>query len=573
MEFLADGGYMVETIAKLLFPGGQEVPYDSPEAAVTSTAKLLETKSVTLFEATVQFESLLARIDILEKVGKLVRLIEVKAKGIDFTGGAVSPFRGAKGQIASGWLPYLEDVAFQTQVLRAAYPDLVVAPCLCLVDKNKTCTVETNFDKFRLEARAKADGAQRFSRPKVTFTGDVDELRKQPFVQIIDVSKEVEELLPEVRRLAAEYAASLASKKPKKIEPALVVGCKKCEYRLGDDEAGKSGFKECWGALADPKPHLLDLYRIDALGKNGDVAARMIEAGQCGLLDVSTKDLRNKLGARQAIQLEGTRKAKEFIHPQLVKILQGCKYPLHFIDFEASRVAVPYHPGMKPYEQVAFQWSCHSISKPGGKLEHAEWINIEDAYPNFDFARSLQKVLQKKGTVFVWSPFERTALRDVRRQLVQYQQSDAVLAGWLDYITDDAGPLVDLCNLCKDYYFHPRMGGSLSIKHVLPAVWFESAKIRQHPWFAEYFREVDGQIVDPYKSLEDLPFDGDQETEQVEAVREGTGAIRTYQEMMFGLRKSDQKFKDIQKQLLLNYCKLDTAAMVMIWMHWTANLR
>jgi hypothetical protein len=569
LEFLADGGYMVETIAKLLFPRGQEVPYDSPESSATTTAKLLEAKSVTLFEATVLFDSLLARIDILEKKGNQLRLIEVKAKGVDFKGDTASPFRGAKGQIASGWLPYLEDVAFQTHVLRSAYPDLQLTPCLCLVDKNKTCSVETSFDKFLLEPRDKSRGNKTFSRPKVTFTGDIDALREQPFVQIIDVSEEVEELLPEVRRLAMEYAASLTGAKPTKIAPEISVACKKCEYRLGDDEEGKNGFRECWGALADPKPHLLDLYRIDALGKKGEVAARMIEEGRCGLLDVSTKDLRNKLGDRQAIQLEGTRKGKEFLSPHLVKMLKGCTYPLHFIDFEASRVAVPYHPGMKPYEQVAFQWSCHTIKQAGGELEHAEWINIEDAYPNFEFARSLQKVVGETGTVFVWSPFERTALRDVRRQLVQYKQSDAALAKWLDYITADTGPLVDLCNLCKEYYFHPRMGGSLSIKHVLPAVWYEDDKIRNHAWFSEYLREIDGHIVEPYKSLEALPFDGVQETEQVEAVREGTGAIRTYQEMMFGLRKSDQKFKDIQKQLLLNYCKLDTAAMVMIWMHWT----
>jgi hypothetical protein len=343
MEFLADGGYMVETIAKLQFPGGQEVPYDSPEASVKATAKLLDANAATLFEATVLYEGLLARLDILEKKGKRLRLIEVKAKGVDFKGDKVSPFRGAKGQIASTWLPYLEDVAFQAFVLQSVYPELEVIPCLCLVDKNKTCTVETSFDKFRLEPRDKSGGAKTFSRPQVTFTGDVETLRKQPFVQIVDVSKEVEELLPEVRRLALEYAASLAGAKPEKIEPERSVACKKCEYRLSDDEQGKNGFKECWGALADPRPHLLDLYRIDALGKKGDVAARMIEEGRCGLLDVSTKDLRSKLGARQAMQLDGTRNAKEFIHPQLVKILQGCKYPLHFIDFEASRVAVPYH--------------------------------------------------------------------------------------------------------------------------------------------------------------------------------------------------------------------------------------
>src|SRR5262249_53174615 len=152
-------------------------------------------------------------------------------------------------------------------------------------------------------------------------------------------------------------------------------------------------------------------------------------------------------------------------------LLQRCSYPLHFIDFETSRVAVPYHAGMQPYEQVAFQWSCHTIAAPGVELTHTEWINILDAYPNFEFARSLKQALGENGTIFIWSLFERTALRDIRRQLIKYHEEDRELADWLDRITADTGPLVDMCQLARDYYFHPKMKGRLSLKYVLPAVW------------------------------------------------------------------------------------------------------
>lgn len=125
--------------------------------------------------------------------------------------------------------------------------------------------------------------------------------------------------------------------------------------------------------------------------------------------------------------------------------------------------------------------------------------------------------------------------------------------------------------MAKDYYFHPRMNGSLSIKEVLPAVWFGSEAVRDHPWFSDYRRQKNGQLLEPYDTLEPLPF-GDEEDEEVaDAVREGTGAMRTYQEMLYGLRKTDVQFREAKKNLLLNYCKLDTAAMVMIWMHWTGN--
>ena len=66
-------------------------------------------------------------------------------------------------------------------------------------------------------------------------------------------------------------------------------------------------------------------------------------------------------------------------------------YPLHFIDFETATAALPYHKGMSPYEAVAFQWSCHTISQPGVEPEHYEWINLDQKFPNFEFARSLKR--------------------------------------------------------------------------------------------------------------------------------------------------------------------------------------
>jgi Domain of unknown function(DUF2779) len=569
LEFLADGGYMVETIAKLLFPKGKEIGFDSGDEAVSLTREALKQENVTLFEATFLFGQLLARVDILEKRGNFIRLIEVKAKGFRPRPDGFSPFRGERGGIISKWQPYLEDVAFQTHIVRNLYPNAQVTPFLCLVDKTKTCNAETSFDKFKVTPREKQKGEKVFSRPEVVFVGSIEALRKDPFVSVVEVNNEVDELMPTVRESAAIFAATLTGAAPARIQPKLGVQCKKCEYRLEDAE--KSGFKECWGKFADVSPHLLDFYRVDVLGKKGQVAADMIAQGRCSVRDVNPKDLREKVGERQAIQLQGTLKNAEFISPQLPTILEGCKYPLHFVDFEACRTAVPYHAGMHPYEQVAFQWSCHTIPTPGAEVSHQEWINIEESYPNFEFARSLKKVVNGSGTVFVWSHFEKTALRDVRRQLVQYGQTDHDLATWLDNITSDHGPLVDLYELAKEHYFHPRMAGSLSIKYVLPAVWFQSAKVRNHPWFSQYVREKDGRLLEPYQALDPLPFGDDAIEDEGEAVREGTGAIRTYQEMMYGLRRSDGAFRNVQKQLLLNYCKLDTAAMVMIWMHWTGK--
>ena len=52
-------------------------------------------------------------------------------------------------------------------------------------------------------------------------------------------------------------------------------------------------------------------------------------------------------------------------------------------------------------------------------------------------------------------------------------------------------------------------------------------------------------------------------------MQEGTGARRACQEMMYGVSAGDPEARQNYRRLLLPYCRLDTAAMVMIWRHWT----
>jgi hypothetical protein len=73
---------------------------------------------------------------------------------------------------------------------------------------------------------------------------------------------------------------------------------------------------------------------------------------------------------------------------------------------------------------------------------------------------------------------------------------------------------------------------------------------------------------DPYKALPALPVGDDEEV-----VREGTGAIRAYQDMMFGLARENPALRKTYRQMLLRYCGLDTAAMVAVWWHWTQPRR
>lgn len=96
LDFLRDGGYMVEAIAKLLFSDGRVLPEcEDPHQAFRETSTAVQVGDGTLFEATILHGNLLARTDILQREGNVLRLIEVKSSSFDSRVNP-RPFRGRK---------------------------------------------------------------------------------------------------------------------------------------------------------------------------------------------------------------------------------------------------------------------------------------------------------------------------------------------------------------------------------------------------------------------------------------------------------------------------------------------
>src|SRR5690606_20381806 len=129
------------------------------------------------------------------------------------------------------------------------------------------------------------------------------------------------------------------------------------------------------------------------------------------------------------------------------------KYPLHMIDFETCMTAIPFNKGMRPYQQIAFQFSHHIIHEDG-TVEHAdEFINAKPGvFPNFLFVRELRRALSKdNGTIFRYSNHENSVLKEIKNQLEESQEKDkSELIEFIDSITDKAPrTMIDLCELVR----------------------------------------------------------------------------------------------------------------------------
>lgn len=146
LQSLAEGGFQVGALAGLMFPGGVEVTARTHDGQLAETEQFLARQGVIIFEAAMRFGHLFIRIDVLKKVDNQVELIEIKAKGHDFT----EPLCDV-GAMRS----YLQDVAFQLHVLRSRYPQLNVTSFLMLADKSAICTVQGLNQGFKVGQKAK----------------------------------------------------------------------------------------------------------------------------------------------------------------------------------------------------------------------------------------------------------------------------------------------------------------------------------------------------------------------------------------------------------------------------------
>lgn len=567
MKLLAMGGYMVEALAMASYPDGINLEYGGDvQEDFAKTMELLSRENVTLFQATLMLNRRLARVDIIEKKGNVIRLIEVKAKSFDsaahyasITENGNGEFRiGKRGdKVGSKWSEYLEDIAYQTVMLERLLPGAEVQPFLCLVDKSKRSALDNVPQLFTIVETKSADGTSRLHSAR--FLGTPEDAARLDLLTEVDVSREFAILRDEVDAEAARFE-NMLDEDWNSAWAARGCKCKSCEYQH-DDPSMKSGFVHCWGALAAVEPHILELFRIDLAKRNGmSMVESLLSENSASLLDVGEDSLCNvdgKVGPvalRQRRQLAQTRANKAWHSDQLRSKIEQLQYPLHFIDFEVTRVALPYHSRMRPYGQVAFQWSCHTVNEPGATPVHSEWLNSENTWPNSAFARTLRDAVGDSACLVTWSHFEGSTLREIDKELSAFDADDPEMTEWIANVR--GGRILDMHNWAKEDFFHPGMRGRTSIKVVMDALWRADAQMRAQ--FTKWTGLEGTESVDPYNALPVLEINGIPQN-----VHEGTGAMRGYEAMMYGVE--DDETKRRWRELLLQYCKLDTLSMVLIF--------
>jgi len=608
LKTLAEGGLQVGELAKQYHPDGIEIDYShDKEDSLKRTLELLEQDNVTIFEAAVSHQRTYVLVDILVKKGKVIDLIEVKSKS--WPPKPIDSVIKNDGTMRITWQKYYFDVAFQTWVLRKAFPGYTIRPKLMLIYKEVPVTMDGLHQYFKITTNEKG-------RSEVRLTEDLANIPLgDPIMITLDVSEEVELILsgkarqPENELEAKGFDSWVEGlctliEKDKKYPVQIGAKCRNCEHRVADDklEGKKAGFNECWKEALNwtdkefQKPHAFDVWQASSSTnmKNGIYFMEELTPEYFGVEEKTLYQQPiwdNGYKQRQLAQvmkMTGRHEDREVILPGLFHEMDRWTYPLHFIDFEGIAPAIPFHKGSYPYKKIPFQFSVHDVHEDGRVVHAAEWVDKrKGVYPGFDFVRQLKKVLEKgQGSVFMYHHYERTTLRDVKSLLLDSEEPDRnELVDWIDTLVAEGSEreLIDQQKLVLRYYYSVHMKGSNSIKDVLPAVLKESdvlKKIYSEPYSGLslkekvlYEEDINGELINPYSLLEPVGYGIPNETELAgvdfdldDRIQEGGTAMMAWARMQFD-DVTEQEREQVF-QALLRYCELDTLAMVMIYQHW-----
>lgn len=595
LETLADGGFQVGELAKFMYPEGIEIRAKGTDEAIAETAQYLSQDNFTLFEPAIVFGNFLVRVDVLIKRGDSLQVIEVKAKSYS---GDPASLSGKRKPIAGEYLPYVQDVAFQKYVVQQAFPHCSLSAHLLMPDKSKTAHVNGMNQWFKVQRNGRSTQVLVDERAKAPGLADsvltcisVDHLANEVINTPIEIPGGQGSLAELAELWAQHYQAD------ERIAPMIGAQCGRCEFKgeLGADK--RSGFHECWkqannwtdADFADGT--VLDIWNFrgkDKLIQQGVVKLKQVTDADLGL---TGPDLDFESGAlshsqRQWLQVGGLppkcKDAGYYLDREgLAAEMRNWVYPLHLIDFETASVALPFHAGRRPYEQVAFQFSHHTM-QADGTLAHADdFLCVEPGeFPNYKFVRALREsVRHDEGTIFRWSHHENSILNAIKTQLemdtTPPDDTDELIA--FINITTKGGEraMVDLADVARRYYFHPATKGSCSIKKVLPAVLQGSPQLqatysqpiygapggipsRNFTNMAWLQRGPDGKVLDPYKLLLEK-LEGVDDDEDNPGINQGGGASFAYLQLQF--ESLTTKEREVLKKALLRYCELDTLAM------------
>ena len=417
-------------------------------------------------EASFALEGHYCAVDILRRNGDGWDIYEVKS----------STYKGDENDTADHLLVYTRDIAYQKWLLER-----------CGVKVNGCYLVRLN--KFYVRGK---------------------ELDIQELFHVKDMGELVENEYSKVAPRVSQAMKVLNNE----TEPDIDID------RRCDKPYACAFFEYCKRYHGVPTPSVFDVYGGSMGCKKEDSfyitqKLKLYHEGKMSFADIKDEPL----GHVQCLQVEG----KPFIDKNGIReFLDTLSYPLYFLDFETMQDAVPQYDGTKPYQQITFQYSLHIKESPDAPYQHKEYLAPNDGKdPRRALADQLCKDIPKDVCILAYNK---------QFEVSRTQELAALYPDLADHLLNIARNIKDLLvPFQAGYYYLPAMGGSFSIKSVLPALFPNDPELDYHNLDERCQNGGDAMTIFP--KIKDMP--------PAEAAA--------------------------SREALLRYCELDTWAMVKVW--------
>ncbi len=257
-----------------------------------------------------------------------------------------------------------------------------------------------------------------------------------------------------------------------------------------------------------PSPSIYNLPRISKKKLN-----TFVNESRFNLNDVDESELTGK----QISVLKSAKSRSPIIDKKIIKkFFQQIQYPVYFLDYETYSSAIPIIEGVKPHSHIPFQFSIHvKHSENSSNLKHFEYLSGKIELP-LKMIEYMEKIIATKGSVVCWhKSFENTRNKEMG---ILYPKKDSFLKSIINRT-------IDLEDIFKEGYVDIAFQGSTSIKKVLPVI------------------------------ISDLNYDNIE-------VSNGTDAMEAFKRI---IDMPNGTAKNKLRNDMLEYCKLDTLAMVKIF--------
>ena len=209
---------------------------------------------------------------------------------------------------------------------------------------------------------------------------------------------------------------------------------------------------DCWDHL--PEHNIFTLYYG---GK------KSFQIYNSGIVTVGEIPDGYKLNGKQRIQQACVTSGEPHVDREAIHgFLSSLEYPLYYLDFETIGPAVPLFDGVRPYQNIPFQFSLHVVKDEFSQPVHVSFLANGTDDPRPALLSELKNAIGNEGNILAYSKgFEEGSLRDLAPAFPEYS----------DWIEQVCSRLVDLLAPFRNFdYYHPAQKGSASLKAVLPAI-------------------------------------------------------------------------------------------------------